>query len=247
MNINMPNLIEEYGLLIACIDITLLGIIFLIYDIVYTIKTQTATTWQPVVVASFIGLITQLYGMLCPNHIVMDICIFIFFTVSIFSIGWKTIYCQRAILGNKAKYMWAFFGLGIIWSFLLITYLTISDLKSNFKSVTTTELQNILDNISLTEDSIIYIGRPTCPACEIAKPKLEELIDNYKIPAYYYNTDVARNDDEATMTELLNSLEITSVPTIISLKGNVVYDILNGDDIDTQLENFLDNNYLPLI
>ncbi|OON97613.1 MAG: hypothetical protein ATN36_02755 [Epulopiscium sp. Nele67-Bin005] len=244
---SLANIITDNNLLIILIDIVLMGVGYFIYDIIYTFKTQKLNIWQPLAIYLLIQLAQEFYSLFTQTNIVMDILIFISHPLFIYSLTWKMIYCHRKILGHKAKYIWTFWGGTILIPLLLLSMLTISDLKSNFKSVTTTELQNILDNISLTEDSIIYIGRPTCPACEIAKPKLEELIDTYKIPAYYYNTDVARDDDEATMTELLNSLEITSVPTIISLKGNVVYDILNGDDIDTQLENFLDNNYLPLI
>ncbi|MGM9902558.1 hypothetical protein A5844_000945 [Enterococcus sp. 10A9_DIV0425] len=78
------------------------------------------------------------------------------------------------------------------------------------------------------KDVFVYVGRPTCPECQKFEPILKEtLTDEYKT-MYYYNTDVARKDNEESLQSLASELGVEVVPTIVKISNGKVVSKLEG-------------------
>jgi len=92
------------------------------------------------------------------------------------------------------------------------------------------------------ESFIVYVGRPTCPACSEIEPVLRSLLRNLGTSIYYFNTDDARAEDSERMDELLAFLGVRLVPSIFYIEyGNVKDSILLIHD-EQDLEEFLKRN-----
>ena len=61
-----------------------------------------------------------------------------------------------------------------------------------------------------TENTLVYIGRPTCGYCSLLSPNLEEMADRYKFDYIYLNTDEINS---SIMQKVLKDLGLTSVGT----------------------------------
>lgn len=86
------------------------------------------------------------------------------------------------------------------------------------------------------ENSLIYIGRPTCGYCNLLKPSLEDMVSRYNFDYVDINIDEV---NDKVLDKVLESLKITSLGTpymAIVSKGEVVavqngyadYDVVFG-------------------
>jgi len=74
------------------------------------------------------------------------------------------------------------------------------------------------------ELSVIYVGRPSCPACSAFFPNLEKLVDNHDVTIYYINTETWTNANLVGVLEPIQ--DIPGVPTTF-----IMYD---GESVDSQ-------------
>ncbi|HHW69519.1 MAG TPA: thioredoxin family protein [Tenericutes bacterium] len=79
------------------------------------------------------------------------------------------------------------------------------------------------------ERTLIYLGRPTCPACVKFKPILDEVKDEYGIDYVYINTDQVTNKE---LNKILNSMNLTTsnfgTPYTIIAENGIIVDEITG-------------------
>ncbi|MQR27528.1 hypothetical protein GFV13_09835 [Leuconostoc mesenteroides] len=76
------------------------------------------------------------------------------------------------------------------------------------------------------EDSLIYIGRPTCPICVKFLPMLHDILATKNMRIDYFNVDNFFNDDSPDKTNYINffqELNISQLPSLIFTDGNMDY------------------------
>lgn len=108
--------------------------------------------------------------------------------------------------------------------------------SSKLIEVDNKKLTNYLNN---KEDLWIYVGRSTCEECAEFEPTLKETLKDMNQQIYYYDTDNAREDNEQTMIDLVKSLDVKVVPTIVHLKNGTVQDKIVGLQTETEVKQFL--------
>ena len=105
---------------------------------------------------------------------------------------------------------------------------------SNFASeFTPISISTAKDKISSTDKFILFIGRPSCPYCQLFEPKLSNVPLNSNFTIFYVNSE--KNDDLEYIKALRKRYGIATVPALfVSENGTakVVCDSsLSEDDI----------------
>ena len=127
----------------------------------------------------------------------------------------------------------------IIGVLLIGSYAFLANTSSNLVDIDSERFEQILES---GDGTFVYIGRHTCPVCYEFEPILEEALDNLNKELYYYNTHYAREADAERMIELLDSLEVESVPTIVYVENGQVIDMLVGLHNEIEITSFFRNN-----
>lgn len=87
----------------------------------------------------------------------------------------------------------------------------------------------------------VYFGRDTCPNClQFNKFLKYEYMQNKDLLIYKFDTDYWRNDEKFTL--VLDKYKVSSIPTLIFIKPDKLYEILefnNKNDIESTLHYFL--------
>lgn len=89
-----------------------------------------------------------------------------------------------------------------------------------FKSINSDEVFSLLDDSE--NENTLYVGRETCPHCSTFAPKLIEAIKQENVLVYYYDTSVARADNVDKLNELMEILNVKSVPALLKIKNGTV-------------------------
>lgn len=87
------------------------------------------------------------------------------------------------------------------------------------------EYQEIIND---EEDAIVVVVRDGCSWCKKYESVVEEIIDNYVTPVYYY--------------EYNNKIDVTGTPTTIIIKDGKIVDKIEGYKEYSAVEKVLDNN-----
>lgn len=89
----------------------------------------------------------------------------------------------------------------------------------------------------------VYIGRPTCMACQEVEPLIERVLMQAQMPLYYFQTDLSREDAtgeaEARMLALLEPLNIEGIPIIVHLVDGQLASYLIGVQDEVTIATFL--------
>ncbi|MDV2917443.1 thioredoxin family protein [Enterococcus lactis] len=88
----------------------------------------------------------------------------------------------------------------------------------------------------------IPVGRPTCIQCQEIEPTLRNILKSVEIKASYYRTDIARNEDEKSLEEVAEKLDLTVVPSLLIISKGVLVDRLDGVYTEKAISEFLENN-----
>lgn len=107
---------------------------------------------------------------------------------------------------------------------------------NNSTAIGNNELRALIDE---GETGFLYIGRPTCPHCKIFVPLLNNVTAQFSDEVYYFNTDAARSEDSAAMSELLGVLNISSVPTFMWLENGVEVSRLDDTENEQAIADFM--------
>lgn len=110
---------------------------------------------------------------------------------------------------------------------IMISILFITGCGGNkyLKKIDYKEYHKMLDN---KESFVLEIMRTNCSACQNFKPKLEEVVKEYKVKVYYIDTD---DLDEKTQDKIFNETGISGTPTVIFYKNGKEeskYNRING-------------------
>lgn len=106
------------------------------------------------------------------------------------------------------------------------------------------DMYDILNDRSGT-GHFIYIGRPTCPACQQFEPVLRATLQELDQELRYFQTDRAREADdesEMTMIEILDALGIQGVPTMAYIVNGQVVDSFTRIETREGILAFLEAN-----
>jgi|GEM_PF-3482139 len=132
-------------------------------------------------------------------------------------------------------------------NYIVIKNIFVNSQTEYFVSISNEQIINI---ISEDKYNIIYIARPTCPKCAIVEPLFIEIAQANRVTVYYFNTDIAREQNNDKMTQILEMYEVRMVPTILYTRNGEIlylYDTLNTEDIVENFRNLIiryleDNN-----
>lgn len=83
-------------------------------------------------------------------------------------------------------------------------------------------------------DFFLYVGRPTCPDCEVFYPVLEKIVSARGQRIYYYNTE-AKVSEKREMRKYVESLGIDEIPMVLRVEQGKIEAHYNGQrdqDID---------------
>ena len=138
---------------------------------------------------------------------------------------------------KKSKNKNLLIGLGI-FIFITVLLVALNVLRgSGLRMIGISDMEGILsDNDSGT---FVYVGRPTCPACQQFEPILETTLADLGQELYYFETDRANSDDSDRTSAILNQLDVTGVPVIVYiLNGQVIDSLVGVHDQDAIMEFF---------
>lgn len=134
--------------------------------------------------------------------------------------------------------------IGILLTFcLVLTGVFFVQKNSGLKKVSSAILSK---KIASNEETLVYIGRPTCPYCKIVQPKLERIAKDNYFKLLYYNTDDAKKDDKKLLKETLNTLGVESVPTLVLLKGGQVDKSFSGTEDLNKISKYIGEHKLSI-
>lgn len=92
-------------------------------------------------------------------------------------------------------------------------------------SFTNISLQEAEKKISNNESFFLYIGRESCPYCQMFAPKLSDAISEMDVQIYYLNSEQVTDELE----EFMMRYEIAFVPSFIHFQDNTNLRINNLD------------------
>jgi len=106
------------------------------------------------------------------------------------------------------------------------------------------EMYEILNDRSDT-GFFVYIGRPTCPACQRFEPVLRGALRHLGGNLRYFQTDLAGmtdNESEMTVMEILDEIGVRGVPSMVYIRNGEVVDRLGNDREREDILSFFDDN-----
>lgn len=141
----------------------------------------------------------------------------------------------------------------VILLIVILTRYTIFNVISNSRVV----LEGVPGYIEITYDEyeekienddhfIIVISRKGCKYCELYKPVVEEITDEYEIPIYYLDL-LHMTDTQYIKLGTSNDYLMENswgTPTTLYMHGEEVIDAIGGYVDEEELEDFLDNYFI---
>ncbi|MBX9158325.1 thioredoxin family protein [Bacillus cereus] len=98
--------------------------------------------------------------------------------------------------------------------------------NSHLNKLTTVDFKSVL---SSGESKIIYLGRPTCPNCRDYRPIQDKVLKDMDMKIEYYNTDDAKKEDMDSFKQILETLKVEGVPTLLKVRDGKVEELAPGD------------------
>ena len=91
------------------------------------------------------------------------------------------------------------------------------------------------------DNTLVYIGRPTCGYCNLLTPSLDEMADRYEFSYVYVNTDKLGS---SFMKKILNHLNLSDVgtPYLAVVSNSKIVNTQNGYADYDKTFNFLQTN-----
>lgn len=106
---------------------------------------------------------------------------------------------------------------------LVCKYQKLIDDKTVFSEISYIDFYKKMNN---REDSLIYIGRSTCPICVKFLPILHDILTAKNMRIEYFNVDNFFKDtssDKASYISFFQELNISQLPSLIFTNGNMDY------------------------
>ena len=113
--------------------------------------------------------------------------------------------------------------------------------EADYTAFQAIDSQDVLDFIDHQNTGFLYIGRPTCPHCQVFAPILTKVVKQNDYTVFYYDTDAAKNDADLK-SAALSALDVTSVPTFMYIKNGIVTAMLENTESEAALKEFITKN-----
>lgn len=157
------------------------------------------------------------------------------------------IFFSWGMIDRKSKALWVvyaavaaavliFCSISVIQSFVLQREISSRDPGYQLTRISLKEFGETGDD---EKEMIFYMGRDDCAACLDIHPKLREIARRYHIQVFYYNTLLDRDTNPSALREVLNKYDITTVPTILVIRGKDIIARFSDERAATDLENML--------
>lgn len=125
-------------------------------------------------------------------------------------------------------------------SVLVYTIFKINDLKEDMqKKERSYEIYKILDSQTVEnfikdnkKEGIYYIGRPSCPDCNMFEPSFLRYIKEHNIQQAitYINVHDYRKSNQNKWEMFKNKYKFSQTPSLIYIKNNEVEDVIEWDE-----------------
>lgn len=140
---------------------------------------------------------------------------------------------------------------GIIFIVLLIYGLTVTvgwfhsynEVKNGIRSpnVTPVTLEKLDKIIDSGNESIIYVGRQSCPVCEYIMPYFIHYIETININIFYYDTSLDRNSRPEKMNEILDSISVKYIPMTLCIDKGTIVKVFSGENMVTNMKEYFES------
>ena len=122
---------------------------------------------------------------------------------------------------------------------VVVKYQKLTDDKNVFHKISYIDFYKKMNN---GEDSLIYLGRPTCPICVKFLPMLHDILTTKNMRVAYFNVDNFFKDnssDKASYISFFQELNISQLPSLIFTNGNMDYKRLSIYTIKTPINAWI--------
>lgn len=99
-----------------------------------------------------------------------------------------------------------------------------SDYVKDFHELSFDEVN---DKIYGKDSFYLYVGKESCPYCEIFVPKLLEASKETNIPIYYWDVEAISDDDQ--VNNFLKKYQIEYTPTLLKFNTNGAFNNIEFD------------------
>jgi len=106
---------------------------------------------------------------------------------------------------------------------------------SDFTLVTMSDVDTLLKE---KESFVLYVGRGSCPYCQIFVPKLNEAYQNTGVKIYYLDSE--NSDSNPELTKFRESFSIDYVPFLMRFDGENNYTVLDFSAEDVSVDVLID-------
>lgn len=113
------------------------------------------------------------------------------------------------------------------------------EISDNFVEISMYQFMNKAS--SITESSIVYIGRDDCTHCGSYVKKLNKVLDKYDFRINYLDMNKLNEDDMETLSSFID--EEYGIPLTLLVGESMIYDKIQGDVSEEAIEDFFRRNY----
>ncbi|AMB96288.1 thioredoxin [Aerococcus urinae] len=91
--------------------------------------------------------------------------------------------------------------------------------------------KDLLSNLDSKEESLVFVGRPTCPYCRKFLPKLIEIIESDDLEIAYL--DSTATAESVAIQEFREQAQVATVPALVRIGGEKRLENLGVDSSDS--------------
>lgn len=128
------------------------------------------------------------------------------------------------------------------FSFFLVSCKQTPDYEESVEDFELVSPNDIIEKKSNGDNFFLYIGRSTCPYCEIFAPKLKDASEDTESSIFYLNVE---NESQENLTSILNDTEVTYVPALVYFESSnhksSLEDFTSEDIEVSEISNYLEN------
>jgi predicted bacteriocin transport accessory protein len=110
----------------------------------------------------------------------------------------------------------------------------------DYSMLTAMNSQALLGMLLVGDSGFLYVGRPTCPHCQVFAPILTEVVAENGLEVYYLNTDAVRS--EADYDTALDAVGVSGVPSFMYIRDGQVAAKLTDTTNKEKLLEFIREN-----
>lgn len=114
------------------------------------------------------------------------------------------------------------------------------------KAFTEVSVEEYLTIYEGADSQLVFVGKPSCPYCEIVQPILENLAYQYDLTIYYVNIDNFSGDDQVNFVQSNDYFKNFGTPTLLIVSNSEIVETLEGLTDTESYTSFLQTNgFIP--